>query len=160
VWVNEMNKKVLIVGGAGFIGYHLARRLLEDGYYVDLIDNLMRGVYDSELRELIDQFDKVRFLNFDCLNLDINTILSRDYSYIFSMAAIVGVEHVMKSPYRVLVDNLKLLDNLIRVAQKQEGLIRFLYPSTSEVYAGTLENFNLPIDQLAQSNQPNVGCFP
>lgn len=145
MWVNEMNKKVLIAGGAGFIGYHLARRLLEDGYHVDLIDNLTRGVYDSECRELIDQFDKARFLNLDLLNPDIKTTLPRDYSYIFSMAAIVGVEHVMKSPYRVLVDNLNLLDNLIRVAQKQEGLSRFLYPSTSEVYAGTLENFHLPI---------------
>ena len=45
-------KKILITGGAGFIGYHLAKRLLRDNYQIDLLDNFDRGVKDSSLIEL------------------------------------------------------------------------------------------------------------
>ncbi len=43
--------KVLITGGAGFIGYHLAKRLLKDNHQIDLVDNLARGKIDSELKD-------------------------------------------------------------------------------------------------------------
>ena len=45
--------RVLITGGAGFMGFHLATRLAKQGYSVDLIDNLSRGVLDNSLRNLL-----------------------------------------------------------------------------------------------------------
>ena len=59
-------KKVLITGGAGFIGYHLAKNLLKD-CSVDLIDNLSRGKVDKDFKKLIKD-NNVRLLNIDLNN--------------------------------------------------------------------------------------------
>ena len=50
-----MSGKVLITGAAGFMGLHLARRLLEDGFWVDLVDNFERGVRDPALEEVLEK---------------------------------------------------------------------------------------------------------
>ena len=139
-----MTEKVLITGGAGFMGLHLARRLLDEGYAVHLVDNFARGVRDADLEQLLQQ-PGVSFTSMDCLDRDAVASLPTDFDYILQLAAIIGVVHVMQRPYRVLVDNLMLMDNLIEHARRQQHLKRFLYPSTSEVYAGTLESFDLAI---------------
>ncbi len=59
-------KKVLICGGAGFIGYHLANKLLESNYQIDLLDNFSRGVNDAELIVLARN-EKVNIINTDLL---------------------------------------------------------------------------------------------
>lgn len=139
-----MSSKVLITGGAGFLGFHLSRRLVSDGFQVDLVDNFTRGVMDVELEKLLTE-KAASFQSVDCLDSEAVGSLALDYDYIFNLAAIIGVEHVSRQPYRVLVDNLRIADNLIRLAQKQKRLKRFLYPSTSEVTAGSLEFFELAI---------------
>ena len=61
-----MSKKVLITGGAGFIGLHLAQRLLQDNIRVDLVDNFKRAVNDQMLNDiLIDE--RANFKNIDLL---------------------------------------------------------------------------------------------
>ena len=108
-----MSGKVLITGGAGFIGMHLARRLLADGFKVDLVDNFSRGVMDAEL-EILSNTKSASFHSVDCLDPNAVGSLGVDYDYIFNLAAIIGVEHVTRQPYRVLVDNLRMADNLIQ----------------------------------------------
>lgn len=139
-----MSEKVLITGGAGFIGLHLARRLLDEGCRVHLIDSFARAVRDPDLEAVIAH-PEARFDQLDCLDRAAVEGLPDDFDYIFPLAAIIGVVHVMKRPYRVVLDNLNMMDHVIRLAQRQKRLKRFLYPSTSEVYAGTLEHFELPI---------------
>jgi len=72
-------------------------------------------------------------------------VLGTDYDFIFHLAAIIGVVHVMNKPYDVLFDNIKMLGNMIELAKRQMSLKRFFFASTSEVYAGTLKHFELPI---------------
>jgi UDP-glucose 4-epimerase len=139
-----MNEKILITGGAGFIGLHLARRLLDEGYQVDLLDNFARAVDDKELKDILAQ-DKINFYNIDLLATDQINRLATDYDVIFHLAAIIGVAHVMDYPYDVLYKNINMLGNMIDFARKQDKLSRFLFASTSEVYAGTLKHFDLPI---------------
>ena len=55
-------KKVLITGGVGFIGYHLANKLLLNDYRIDLLDNFSRGVNDSALYDLSKKFKLKRNL--------------------------------------------------------------------------------------------------
>ena len=139
-----MSKKVLITGGAGFIGLHLAQRLLQDNIRVDLVDNFKRAVNDQMLNDiLIDE--RANFKNINLLNHNDLNKISTDYDSIFHLAAIIGVVHVLERPYEVLYDNIQLLSNVINIAKKQKKLERFLFASTSEVYAGTLEKFELPI---------------
>ena len=60
-------KKVLITGGAGFIGYHLACSLSQNDYEIDLIDNFARGIKDSSLIDLSNK-DNINLINLDLLD--------------------------------------------------------------------------------------------
>jgi UDP-glucose 4-epimerase len=136
--------KALITGGGGFIGLHLARRLQEKGAEVDLLDNFSRGSKDADLEEVVRR-PGVRLLERDLLGRDWPEHLDSDYRLIFHLAAIVGVAKVLEAPYRVLRDNVALLVPLLELAADQPRLERFVFASTSEVYAGTLELGTLPI---------------
>jgi nucleoside-diphosphate-sugar epimerase len=133
----KSKKKVLITGGAGFIGFHLSKKLLSEGFKVDLIDNLSRGKKDLELNKLLKS-KNAKFKNVD-LSQSIN-LKNKNYDYIFHLAAIVGVKNVIENPSNVLKKNIKLLMNLLEFSSKQKSIKRFFFLSTSEVYAGSLKN--------------------
>ena len=137
-------KKVLITGGAGFIGLGLADQLIKRGYSVHLIDNFSRAVHDRDLESIL-KCENVTFSNIDLLSSDSFLLKDNDFDIIFHLAAIIGVSHVMKRPYDVMVDNIKMLTSMIDFARLQKNLSRFLFSSTSEVYAGTLSNFKMEI---------------
>jgi nucleoside-diphosphate-sugar epimerase len=139
-----MNKKVLITGGAGFIGLHLANRLLDEGCQVHLVDNFSRAVDDVELKTTLAR-KMASFNSIDLLEIDNVEQLDVDYDFIFHLAAIIGVKHVMKRPYDVLYDNIRMLGNMMNLVHKQNSLSRFFFASTSEIYSGTLKYFDLPI---------------
>lgn len=137
-------QKVLITGGAGFMGYHLANRLAEDNLCVDIIDSFDRGVKDEEFSTLINK-NNVRFFQKNILDNNFVYELDVDYDCIFHFAAIIGVANVLNLSYSVLRDNIRMLDNMLQLAAKQKANSRFLFTSTSEVYAGTLKYFDLTI---------------
>jgi len=135
-------KKILITGGAGFIGYHLASKLMDSDYQIDLLDNFSRGVNDKHLINLVEN-EKINLINVDLLQPAIIDQLDQDYVYIYHLAAVIGVQHVLKVPYDVLTKNYILLQNALEIARRQKKLERFLFVSTSEVYAGTLNHYGL-----------------
>lgn len=137
-------KRVLITGGAGFIGYHLATELVDNGYAVDLVDNFSRAVADPDLDALAER-PHVRLIRGDVLDRATYDALGDDYAQIYHFAAIIGVAHVMNRPYDVLRDNTAMLVLALEFARRQGSLERFVFASTSEVYAGTLQYFTLPI---------------
>ena len=139
-----MSKKILITGGAGFIGLHLANRLLDDGCQVHVVDNFARAVDDVELKNTLAR-DQISFSSVDLLGSDKVVNLGDDYDVIFHLAAIIGVMHVLERPYNVLYDNIHMLDNMITLARRQNNLSRFFFASTSEIYAGTLKYFDMLI---------------
>jgi UDP-glucose 4-epimerase len=137
-------KKILITGGAGFIGYHLASNLLQRGYNVDLIDNFARGVKDSFLLELAKQ-KGAKLFDLDLLDKYVLDGFDKDYDLIFHLAAIIGVQFVLKLPYDVLSKNVELLQNILLFGKKQKNLEKLVFVSTSEVYAGTLKYYSMEI---------------
>jgi UDP-glucose 4-epimerase len=137
-------KKVLITGGAGFIGYHLATKLSQQNYRVDLVDNFARGVKDNFLVELSNKYD-AKLFNLDLLDKKSMQEFDKDYDLIFHLAAIIGVQFVLKTPYDVLSKNIELLQNIIDFGRQQIKLKRLIFVSTSEVYAGTLKYFSMKI---------------
>ncbi len=136
--------KVLVTGGAGFVGGHLAYSLASEGYDVTLVDNFRRGVYDPFIEFCVNGLN-VRLLEKDLLDQDALSDLSSDFSYVYHMAAIIGVAHVMRQPYEVLADNVRMTDNVIRFCRRQSKLRRLVFSSTSEVYAGSLIHFDMAI---------------
>ena len=60
--------RILVTGGAGFIGYHLAKNLLANDYKVDLLDNFSRGVMDDELQMLSNE-ENIKMINLQQLTI-------------------------------------------------------------------------------------------
>ncbi len=135
--------KALITGGAGFIGASLAGRLVRDGFHVDLVDDFSRGRKDAV--GSLERSGRVRMLEHDLRRPSALDGIDTDYDYIVHLAAVVGVANVVARPYDVLLDNVLMTEAAISLARRQASLQRFVFASTSEVYAGTLEHFTLPI---------------
>jgi UDP-glucuronate decarboxylase len=135
--------RVLITGGAGFIGAHLARRLVREGSEVDLVDDFSRAVRDSELASL-GASGRVRILQRDLRADGALHDLGDSYGHVVHLAAVVGVGRVVRQPLAVLADSVTMLRNVIAAARRQRALERLVFMSTSEVYAGTLDRGELP----------------
>ena len=136
--------KILVIGGAGFLGGFLTESLVRDGFRVDVLDNFHRGVNDSFLSQLLAS-KNVNLLSGDIRDREFMSTLGRDYDVIYHMAAIIGVRHVLERPYEVLVENARMLEVAIELARMQVNLKRFLFTSTSEVYAGSLLYMDMPV---------------
>jgi nucleoside-diphosphate-sugar epimerase len=136
--------KILITGGAGFIGSHLASVLAAAGHRVVLADNLSRGARDGFVRGLLDN-PEVTFVPQDLVAPSDLAALGSSFEYIYHLSALLGVQNVLRRPFAVLRDNVAMLVNVLAFAQRQSALRRLVFASTSEVYAGTLEHFHLPI---------------
>lgn len=136
--------KALITGGAGFIGYHLTKELVAEGYKVVLADNFSRGVEDSFLKEL-EKNPNITFISADLMEKENVMKLGTDFDYIYHLAAIIGVQNVLHHPYDVLDKNVELLIHMIELAKVQQHMRRFIFASTSEIYAGTLQYYDMKI---------------
>lgn len=136
--------KILITGGAGFIGLHLAEKLYKSGNEIHLLDNFARAAKDPDLETFL-ALENVKMIEEDLLNTSFIERLDSDYDVIYHFAAIIGVPHVLGRPYEVLTKNVALLANIIEFSKKQKNLQRLVFASTSEIYAGTLKYFDLPI---------------
>lgn len=135
---------VLITGGAGFIGAALASAFAARGDTVRLVDSLTRGKRDRRLDELLAQ-PNVTFHQRDLLHVDALADLGDDTTHVVHLAAILGVQNVLDRPAATLADNVRLLETALGFAARQRGLERFVFASTSEVYAGSLELMDMPI---------------
>jgi UDP-glucose 4-epimerase len=133
---------ILITGGAGFIGYYLAKRLEKKDFYIDLVDDLSRGKIDKDFKSLIKK-KNITFYNIDINSKKFSFFKKKKYDYIFHFAAIVGVKNVVKEPYKVLMKNTSLLESILNICKAQKSLKRLVFLSSSEVYAGTLSKYGL-----------------
>ena len=97
---------------------------------------------DTQLADLSDN-NKINLINADLLQSATINRLDKNYFYIYHLAAVIGVQHVSRSPLDVLEKNFILLQNTLKIAKQQKELERFIFASTSEVYAGTLNHFGL-----------------
>ena len=87
-------KEIIITGGAGFIGFHLAKSLVKLIYKVTIWDDLSRGRLDNELKQLL----KNKNINFLKINLKNKINIKKlNISHIFHLAGSVGVENINKT---------------------------------------------------------------
>lgn len=136
--------KALITGGLGFVGYHLSVRLLAEGFEVHALDDQRRGTADAAVKVLMSD-RRYRLVQGDAADPECLRGLGTGFTHIFHLAAIVGVRNVLAQPYRVVRDNVRALMNVLEWGSQQPDLDRVVFPSTSEVYAGTLESFGMPV---------------
>ncbi len=122
--------KVLITGGAGFIGSHLADRLLADGHEVHVLDDLSTGA--AENLEGFRNHPRFRLTAESLFNVPRTAELIDGADYIFHLAASVGVFQIVESPVRTIETNIRGTEIVLSHAAKKSRPV--LMASTSEVY--------------------------
>lgn len=136
---NKKIRKILVTGGAGFIGSAMATRLMEDeSNYVVIADNLSTGDI-GKIPPLTSRPKKWKFIKCDVNNYqDISEImLSYKFDYVFHYAALVGVARTQAYPVQVLND-IEGIKNILRLS-KHTGVKRIFYSSSSEIYGEPVE---------------------
>jgi UDP-glucose 4-epimerase/UDP-glucuronate decarboxylase len=134
--------RALILGGAGFIGYHLAARLAGEGHALTLVDDLSRGRRDRELEALCSRAN-VTFVRADLTRPGALDGLPRDWDQVHMLAAVVGVRNVETDPARVIrVNTLALMHVLDWLPARGEVLF---FASTSETYAAGVTAGTVPV---------------
>lgn len=138
-------KKFLILGGAGFIGFHLAKHLIEEGRRVTICDNLLRGKLDNELTALLEEHG-IKFINLDLTRKEtLKGLDLGDYECIFHLVAINGTKYFYEIPHEVLRVNILSLLNFLDLMKETNYLGKFIWTSSSEVYAGSSKVGSIPI---------------
>lgn len=122
--------KALITGGAGFIGSHLAERLLQIGHEVVVIDNLSTGSLQNI--EVIKGHPKFKFVYDNVRNSKTMHVLVEQCDTVFHLAAAVGVQLIVDQPVHTIETNIHGSEVVLEVANK--FLKKVLIASTSEVY--------------------------
>jgi len=130
--------KALITGGAGFIGSHMAERLLQAGHEVTLLDNLSTGRYENIAH--LDGHPRLRFVVGTILNETLVDKLVERCDVIFHLAAAVGVELIIQKPLESLMTNIRGSEVILEMAHRYRKKV--LIASTSEIYG---KNINGPL---------------
>ncbi len=134
--------QILITGGAGFIGSHLAERLLADGHQVHVIDNLSTGKLENI--ESFKDHPQFSYTVGSVLNRELLEKLIGKCEQIYHLAAAVGVKYIIENPLLSLKTNIVGTDNVLELANKYK--CKVLLTSTSEVYG---KNDKLPFTETA-----------
>jgi len=139
-------KRILVLGGAGFIGSYIVRRLLEDGHYAAVVDN----------------FEKYGFVQHDFFSHPNVTVVSRDvrtmhprefrgFDVVLCLAALIGgIRYFHKIPYRIARDNTEVLSAAIDATLAACPDATFVYFSSSMIY----EKMQRPVSEEDARSQP------
>lgn len=120
--------RILITGGAGFIGSNLTRRLIAENHSVIVLDNLLRG---NKLDR--ETYDKITFINADVRDFDKVLEASKGCDMIFHFAAVLGVDIVADNPVETMDVEVIGTRNIVHAAHIN-NVKRIMYASTSGIY--------------------------
>ncbi len=124
-----IKKKILITGGAGFLGSHLCEKLLSSDNKIYCLDNLSTGNINNIKNLLPDN-------NFEFINQNINEKIDLDVDEIYNLACPASPQHYQIDPVETVKTNVQGVINLLELAKKNNSKI--LQASTSEIYGDPL----------------------
>ncbi len=160
------SKTVFVSGSAGFIGFHLSKRLLDQGYRVIGFDNV-NDYYDVSLKNsrlaLLERKPEFTFIKGDLKNLTLlqETFQLHKFDYVVNLAAQAGVRYSIENPQAYLESNIQGFLNVLEACRhhKPEHLI---YASSSSVYGANkqmpfsvMHNVDHPLSLYAASKKSN-----
>lgn len=137
--------KIVITGGAGFIGSHLAETLLLENHKVTIIDDLSTGSFENIKQLTVNQ--NFKFVLESILNKTVMDRIISECDYVYHLAAAVGVEMVVNDPVHTIETNVLGTDIVLKIANRYRKPI--VIASTSEIYGrGVSESFKEDDDRL------------
>ena len=145
--------RVLVTGGAGFIGSHLCDALVKRGDQVTVLDDLSTGRFEN-----IEHLETVTCVVDTTMNQEIVRDLVREVDVIYHLAATVGVQLVVDQPIHTIVNNIRGTEVVLEEACRYRRKI--LLTSTSEVYGkGSREIFNEEDDRVIGPTHKHRWCY-
>lgn len=148
--------RVLITGGAGFIGSHLAEALLAAGHRVTIMDDLSTGRFEN-IAHLVGQ-PAFHFAIDSITNDMVLDRLTSECDMVFHLAAAVGVELIVRQPVHTIQTNVMGTEAVLRTAARYRA--RVLIASTSEVYGkGSRVPFSEEDDVLLGPTKKNRWAY-
>ncbi len=158
---------VLITGAAGFIGFHLARRLLADGHSVVGIDNL-NDYYSVQLKtDRLKQLEGnagFRFVHMDIADAEAleQLFAGEPFTHVVNLAAQAGVRYSLENPKSYVQSNLVGFANLLECCRHSNSLEHLVFASSSSVYGlnaampfSVRDNVDHPVSLYAASKKSN-----
>lgn len=152
----KMSSPILVTGVAGFIGFHVAKKLLEHGEVVVSVDNLS-PYYDVSLKkarlDILKKFPNFTFHEVDVADKPAMEKVWAAYhpKHIIHLAAQAGVRYSLVDPYAYVHSNVMGNLVLLELARQEAGFEHFVYASTSSVYGA---NDRLPFSVTDPTDQP------
>jgi len=157
---------ILVTGAAGFIGFHVAKRLLRDGHDVVGLDN-MNAYYDPALKDArraeLAKSNRFRFIKLDLADRDGMAALFKEhrFPYVVHLAAQAGVRHSLVDPFAYVDANLTGFTTILEGC-RHNGCRHLLYASSSSVYGSNTkmpfsvhENVDHPLSLYGASKKAN-----
>jgi len=135
-----MNNKILVTGAAGFIGFHLSKKMLDQSYEIIGIDN-MNDYYEPELKEsrleILNKYQNFTFQKMDLKDRAMVESLFEEHQpgYVVNLAAQAGVRYSIENPHAYVDSNLIGFMNILE-ACRNHPVKHLLYASSSSVYGG------------------------
>jgi UDP-glucuronate 4-epimerase len=161
-----MRTPILVTGAAGFIGFHLSKRLCDNGYTVVGIDNI-NDYYDVRLKnarlDLLRQNQNFAFHQLDLTDKDgINELFAfNKFHFVVNLAAQAGVRYSITNPHAYLESNIHGFLNILE-ASRHNRIKHLVYASSSSVYGAnkkmpfsTHDNIDHPLSLYAASKKSN-----
>lgn len=124
-------KRILVTGGAGFIGSHLCKKLTAENNYIICLDNFFTGSIDN-VKELLNK------PNFELIEHDIETPIDIKVDEIYNLACPASPPHYQFNPVKTIRTSVIGIANMLELAKKYNAKI--LQASTSEIYGNPLEH--------------------
>ena len=147
--------RVLVTGTSGFIGFHLSKRLLDEGYEVHGIDS-MNGYYSTKIKydrlSILEKYNNFGFSEIDTCNRDdLNVVFAiHKFDIVIHLAAQPGVRYSMEVPYKYAESNLMGFLNILEVC-RQHHCNKFIYASSSSVYGNREDG---PFSETSCTDEP------
>tara|TARA_Y100000590_G_C15747715_1_gene1022840 strand:- start:6140 stop:7174 length:1035 start_codon:yes stop_codon:yes gene_type:complete len=137
-------RKVLIIGGAGFIGLGITRYLGENrNYDITIADVFPSGQKDESFDKVVSDYS-VNIIEGDFTQPSMFKKLNSNYDYVYMLASVVGVNRCIEEPHEVIRINIALIQNSLNWI-KENDIGKVLFSSSSECYAATTDSLNFPI---------------
>jgi len=136
--------KVLILGGAGFIGLGISEFLGKNrNYEITIADIFSPGQKDADFDQVVSDYS-IKVIEGDFADPEMFEKLDNNYDYVYMLASVVGVNRCIEEPHEVIRINTALIQNSLKwITENNIGKV--LFSSSSECYAATTDTFDYPV---------------